>query len=200
MATEKNIALNDNMQKILDSKERNDRIFKNYDYLNWLEKYMSDRLRAYDDDYIFEENSNEIDYNNILKFDNFFSEIEKYAQDNFIPIETKQGKTYYKIKYNNVAYNVGIIYTQGMAYYVDKVENADLDKYIDVQDIKNNVVQEKTQPYKNRLEELKKDILKAYSYGIDVKFIEEAVNQSLDEITKSSEENIKIKKIKKCNF
>ena len=171
---------NDIVVKALAREEKRKAMFSNYDYINWLVEFTEiyDSFIADDYEYrylILKEKDSE----NLKNFYLFFNGIEKYANDNFVYPEYSQNGTYYKIKYNDIAFNIGIEAGQGTIMYCERTAPSEDDIEFA------NIMEGKKLPQKeiisNKLNKISNDIDELMQAGIPFNFI-------LSELRKINEE------------
>ena len=171
----------------LEIKKRKDvnKIISNYDYINWVDSYMRDKTCVYDDDPIYNNESiAKKDFSNIYLISALFCAIEKYAKDNYIyPQETEFG-FYYNINYLLNGYKVGAMAGQGVTYYIKKCDDINLDSCLNFEDIINNKRQDNYLNIKERLENLKEEIINSCEDNVPIEAIEETVEDTIKKLKK----------------
>lgn len=103
------------------------------DYINWMINYSHSKTRFYDEyrGCILKEE----DKNQLNKLGLFVDGIIDYFEENDMDYDTYIFGFSYKIKYNNVCFEVGTINGNGPKYYVQKVKEINDDNYIDYNEI-----------------------------------------------------------------
>ena len=129
-----------------DSKRRKkiQKIFSNYDYINWLENFLKIYEGFSDDTWLNESEAlSKEDNENVLNLPLFFEEVKAYATKNFIypSHEHLQDYTFYNefylIRYNRCIYKISMICGQGTVFYCTRAENKNNSstKIIDIKDV-----------------------------------------------------------------
>lgn len=100
------------------------------EYFKWLVKHDLICSRLYD----FNNNYN----SNNKNIGKLFDVVDEYAKKNYIVSSTNNEK--YFIKYKNYYFEIGIQYGPDIVHYIIKKKFDNKIKYIDIEDIKNNVI------------------------------------------------------------
>ena len=107
-------------------------------YINWLNDFTLKYSRFNSDDWLYF--PNEISKDDLENVDNlylFYSGLRDYAYENSInSVECNYGD-FYKIKYDEIGYEVGIMVGQGAIFFCNRVKIYDND-FIDFNKIINN--------------------------------------------------------------
>ena len=127
--------------------QQTEMLFSNYDYIDWLisftEKYNSFVIDDYDYEYM---NLSNDDRNNLDLFPRFFDGVVKYANKNYIYPFSSNNSAYYRIKYNDIALEIGARFGQGTIMFCSR--SAFLDEALEFTDI----VEDKESPAKEIIE------------------------------------------------
>ena len=119
--------------------EKIKRIMSNTDYIEWLEKFTEDKESFADIEYKYcSEQLKEIDQKNIEDLYLFYAGIERYASNNHIVPKYFDFGEFYKIKYNNFYFKIGIAYGQGNSIFCHKVTGKNLKGFINFNSILTN--------------------------------------------------------------
>ena len=117
------------------------KIFSNYDYMNWLENFLKIYEGFSDDTWLYEpEAISKEDNENVLNLPLFFEGVKAYATKNFIYPGHEDYSFYnefYLIRYNRCIYKISIMCGQGTEFYCTKAENKNSSstKIIDIKDV-----------------------------------------------------------------
>ena len=119
-----------------------------------------------------------------------------YSNENYIyPLECKFGN-FYKIRFNNIGFEIGVLVGQGTVFFCNRVEIDNEKDFIDYNDIINNKMSENTLLIKNKLNELSDLVVSLYDSGVPLEAIIIALDDTLTKIENQNNLN-KVKKLKK---
>lgn len=145
----------------------------NEEYIKWLNEFSKDHKGFMSDDWQFSSDKiSKLDQKNVLRTFILFEAIKKYATENFIYPNTYSCGVLYRIKFNNVGYEVGTFEGYETLYYVNRVELEYEKFYIDFKDIINNVKQPHTDEMNSKLNDIKERIEYLYKNGVPIEKIE----------------------------
>ena len=123
--------------KIKDEKIKT--IMSSTNYVEWLKKFTQDKDNFADIEYAYgSDELTEIDRNNIELLYLFYKGIERYASMNRIVPNYFDFGEYYKVKYNDFYFKIGIAYGQGSSIFCNKVTGKNLKGFINFNNILNN--------------------------------------------------------------
>ena len=152
-------------------------------YILWLEKFTQKYTQFRDEDFLYniyknkditKEDLENMDYLGLL-----FEGIYEYAENNYIfPISDSNYTSFYKIKYNNIGYEIGSISGQITQFYCKRV-NGNIDNFIDFNDIILNKKQPNTDYFNKRLLQLSNIIHYYYEQGIPLNSIDKVMNEAI---------------------
>ncbi len=135
--------MNQSIKKYIEEQKNKEekikRIMSNTDYIEWLEKFTKDKESFADVEYNYcSEQLKEIDKKNIEDLYLFYDGIERYASNNHIVPNYFDFGEFYKIKYNNFYFKIGIAYGQGNSIFCHKVTGKNLKGFINFNSILTN--------------------------------------------------------------
>lgn len=177
--------LNEYVAQIKERNARTEAMFSDTDYINWL-IYFTNRNGNFSDDawIYFPEKLDPKDKPYVDNFNLFYSGIEKYASLNYIYPEYTDHGNFYRIKYNNIGFKIGIESGQGTYCYCVREVISDEIKYIDLDDIINNKKQENVDDINNSLNEFSDLIKSLYNSGAPIEAIITTFNTTIKELNK----------------
>lgn len=180
---------------IEEEKVKNEKIntlMSNTSYLDWLINFTKDKNRFCDNDWLyFPERINDTDKENVGHLSLFYIGIKKYANENYIyPIPCKFGN-YYRIRLNEVGFEIGILIGQGTVFFFKKVSIENEQEFIDFNDIMVDNKQERVDQINASLEALSNMVLTTYESGVPIESIVETLENTIKEITSPKEGNSK---------
>lgn len=170
-------------------------IISNYEYINWLEEWTIKNPNF--NDYLSLTNKNNIsdnDLENINKLNLFFSGIERYASKNYIyPTLDSSFTEYYKIKYNNIGYYIGLITEKGIISFCKRTNEID-ESFIDLNDIILDKKNEVSRNIEIKLQELYNQLIFYYQNGIPLEAIKTTVENAFLDIDEIKNNDKKMRK------
>lgn len=154
-------------------------MMSNTSYMEWIIDFTKDKKGFSDEDlFYFKKDSNNKE--NIKNLNLFYKGIDKYAKENHIYPETNEYGSYYKVKYNNAGFQIGIVEGQGITvYFCNKSSLKNNEDFIDFNDILSNKKQDNVDLINFTLKTLSSDIKKAYKIGVPLEAIEETFNNTI---------------------
>lgn len=124
-------------QKIEDKKIKS--IMSNTDYVEWLQKFTEDKDGFADVDYTYcSDNLKEIDRKNIETLYLFYKGIGRYASSNHIVPNYFDFGEFYKVRYNDFYFKIGVAYGQGSSVFCSKITGKNLKGFINFNNILTN--------------------------------------------------------------
>ena len=184
--------------EMAENRKKTEIIFSNTEYINWLIIFTNQKGGFSDDDWLyFPEQIDQKDKEFVDNFNLFYSGIERYATSNYIYPDYTEYGTYYRIKYNNTGFIIGMEGGQGTYFYCKRIEVCDGTPFIDINDIINNKKQDNVDYIENYLNEFSNLIKKMYYNGIKIETITSTFNKTIKELEKNNEEKEKIQIKKK---
>jgi len=195
------IEMQDVMNKIIDEKIEKEKIRKkkimslvsNTNYIEWLVNFTKDKEDFSDNDWVY--SMEKLDNTNQEMLDDlplFFEGIYQYAKNNYIYSLSRPFGECYRIKINNIGFEVGYLSGQGTKFYCRKISLNESENAIDFMDIVNNKKQSNVEYINNSLEYISNILTELYSNGAPI----EAMVERFNVIIKKLSENEKQKKEK----
>ncbi len=175
-------------------------LMSNTNYLEWLNQFTQDKESFCDDDWLyFSDLISETDRENVSKLCLFYEGIERFAKSNHIyPIQDKFGNVY-KIKLNEIGYEIGILIGQGSVFSCKRCPIKNEKEFIDFNDIMNNKKQEQVDRINTCLETISKMVVATYESGVPIESIIYTLDNTIKEIIfqkdKLKEAALKLKKV-----
>ena len=163
------------------------------EYFSWLNRFIEKKYEFSDDEWLY--NPNEImdsDRKKVEKLSYFYKCISDYCDKNYIYPTLCNSGNYYKIRYKDKGYIVGIIIGQGAVCFCRKTVIDNPLDFIDINDIIYNKTQENVQHINNSLDSISNLVDELYKKGIPINAIKDRLNIIINEI-----KNIKQKKLLK---
>lgn len=184
----------DSLSKLFERGNSIKKISSNTDYIMWLNYFTITHPSFSDNDWLyFPEKINEVDNNHVGELNLLYAAIERYASKNYIyPIPCDFGG-YYKIRLGGNGYEVGCVSGQGTVFFVNRVQIDNQNDFIDFNDIINNKEQPYVKEIDSQLEDLKARIKVLHENNIPFAAIEETIKQTLSELEKQEELQLKLK-------
>lgn len=174
--------------------ERIQEMMSNTDYIKWLDSFTIKHQSFSDNDWLYcEEEISKEDYEKVNNLHLMYSGIETYANRNYIyPSDCEYGN-FYKIKLDNIGFEIGILVGQGTLFFCNRVE---IEKdFIDFNDIINNKESDNAIIIKNKLNELSDFVVSLYENGVPYEAIRSRLEDILNEI--NSEKDLEKEKVLK---
>lgn len=168
----------------------NSKIGNNSNYMDWLEKFTLENPKFTDNDLLYK-NKNIEDIDRINMLNSLYDLIENYAKQNYIYLyKISDYSGFYRIKYNNIGYEVGYLIGQETVYYCNRVNYID-NTFIDFNYIINNIKQPHTNEINEMIEELKIIIDNYYNRGIPVEALKRCVYESIKDLDNNESKVLK---------
>lgn len=164
-------------RKLEERKYQIKQLMSNYKYITWVENFTKIYPKIREDDFLYPKlklDSKDIELGKKLNL--LYEGINTYASKNYIyPSKDSDFVEYYKIKYNNIGYEVGIILGQRPLCFLEKVDEFD-NTFIEFSDIVLNKKQVSTDYIEKELNELKNILEKFYKIGIPFPALKETID------------------------
>lgn len=160
------------------------------EYMNWLEEYTKEESCITTNMYLLKEemSQKEIAYTSILN--QLFEIINNYSNQNYIYPQTNKYGTYYRIKYNNIGYNIGYFRNQSPnIYFCIKINLNPQKEYIDFNDILENKQLPRTVQIKQELQQLSNLIHTLSDHNIPLEAISDTSKNTIKKIRKLQSNN-----------
>ena len=164
-------------------------------YIDWLVHFTNGIKDFSDDQWLFPPESEQIlddDSQNVDKLHLFYEGINNYAQQNGInsmPVETGN---FYRIKINQIGFEIGFIEGPATIFYCERVSLDNQKKFIDFNDIMTGKKQDNVNQINEALDSISNTIIKAYKSGISIDLIISAINDAIKEITPKTSDKDKV--------
>ena len=118
-------------------------ILKNNIYINWLEEETKDKKVVYQEGKMAD--------GKLMALKVFYEALASYLQSKNIEVNDLGLEFNIYLTYNNIVYNLGVIYDLESTYYCERVDSNDLTNVVNFQDILDDIYQIK---YDNKEEKL----------------------------------------------
>ena len=184
-----------NLEEDKNKLERKRKMIEKPDYINWLINFTKNINGFCNDNYLYCLNDISKENNNMVNdLGLFFEVIDKYARkNNIFPIPCEFG-IYYNIYYNDIGFEIGVLRGQGVVSFCNKLNIIDKEKFINYNDILNNLEKNKIKHNNNKLEELSNIVINMYKSGIPLSLIINTFDNTIDDIKNSNNLKMKLKK------
>lgn len=153
------------------------KITSNQEYITWLNTFTITNPGFMSEDWLFSsERINKEDYENVTKIYLLFEAIRRYATENYIyPYKYSFGE-FYRIKSNDINYEIGTLEGPETLYYVNRIteerKGFEIKTIIDFEDIINNKKQPNADEINKKLNDIKERITYLYQSGMPIEKIE----------------------------
>lgn len=186
----------DYFKMLKNNDKKSKEIISNTDYLKWLERFTTEHQSFTDDTWLyFSEKISKEDHEMVNSLHLLYRGIVQYAKKNYIyPVECEYGG-YYRIKLDNIGYEIGMLIGQGSLFFCNRTELDSNLEYIDFNDIIGNKKKEHVDIISKELKDLSDKVLELYKKGIPLEALIEALETTLTRIKK--EENNPTKTLKR---
>lgn len=104
---------------------------------------------------------------NDINIEKLFDKINKYVKENFIINVSLQGEVYY-FRHNSIGYEIGMLYGPEIMYYLKRIDIEDESKFINIEDVRNNVVSLESEKTTNQMRIIKDAMSELNSLGISM--------------------------------
>ena len=183
-------------EEFVKKQKENDKISKdlvsNTNYIEWLIKFTQDKEGFCNDDWLyFPEKLNEADRSNVYIFHLFFHGVENYAQANRIYPKPCDFGGFYKIRFNEIGFEIGMLVGQGTVFFCNKVAVKNEKEFIDFNNIMNNKKQKGVNEINEVLNYLYDVILSADENGVPIQSIINTCDSTIREIISKKEDKEK---------
>lgn len=179
-------------KRLEERKNKVKEIVSNTDYINWLQKFTLIYPNFRSNDFFNNNKISDSDKENVNNLMLLFEAIYNYSHDNYIyALKESDFTEYYRVKYNNVGYEFGIITDQKTLFFCKRVNQID-DTFIDFNDILLGKKQKNTEYIEKRLIELSNIISYFYEQDIPLKAIKTTINDTLFDIEEKNKQKVKL--------
>ena len=180
---------------------RNDKIkalISNIDYIKWLIDFTKDKKGFSDTDWLYSsEELSDTDQENVDNLELLFEGIYRYAKNNYIYSIPSTFGEYYRIKIDNIGFEIGYLSGQGTMFYCKRILVENDKQFIDFMDIVNNKKQDNVYYIRNNLENLSYMVIDLYNKGIPIEAISETINKAIKHVITNEREKENNKVLKK---
>ena len=181
----------DSMEQIVSSIVQSELMMKELrtskTYMDWLNEFTKVYTSFTDEDWLYTPNliSNE-DLNNIKKLPLLFEIIERFANKNYIFPDNcySTSENCYKIKLNDVGYEIGIMHGQGSFVFCNRINQINSSDFIDFYDIMSDKSIYDISFIESKLEGLSNLIISLHEEGIPLKAIIDTTANAVGKIKK----------------
>ena len=158
-------------------------IFSNISYINWLIKFTQEYSSFSDYNIIYcKDILSEDDQENVKNLKYFYEDINKYAKKNYLYSINDKNGNFYKVIYNNIGFEIGIMYGKEIIYSCRRIPIENKDEFIDLNDIINDKKQDNIDYINNTLNKLSEEITTIYQEGIPIEAIKSTIDNIINEI------------------
>ncbi len=186
------------VEKDKKEKEIIKQLFSNKEYIQWLIDFTEDKKGFLDSDWDYSsEKLSDNDQRNVNNLSLFFEGICTYAKKNYIYSSSRALGEYYRIKINDIGFEIGYIAGQGTSFYCKRVDINNEYNYIDYNDIILDKEQNNVKTINSSLNSLSNMIIDTYNSGVPVEAIEETVNVTMRELVSYEKKNMEQKVYRK---
>lgn len=168
-------------QNMLDEKAK--RLVSNSEYMNWLNKITIEKPSVSPEGFLScPEKISDKDKALVEQLPLLYQGIEDYAERNYIYPTPYGFGGFYKIRFNGVGYEVGMITGQGTVFFCTRVEIQNENEFIDFNDIMNNKEQDNVKEIKEKIDNLSQMITSLCEAGVPYEAIKQTLEAKLYEI------------------
>ena len=183
------LSYNEKIRKINEQKKE---ILSSPDYMLWLQDFIAREGVFCDDDMLYSFiDISDTDKKQIEKLGLLYEIIESYASKNYIYPQVGNTNCYFRLKYEDVGYKIGVIPRQGTTFYCEREDINKEEAYIDFNDIVNNYEYESTKIIKEQLDDFANSIISLYEKGIPFEAITGTFYKTVDTI--ENNKNLRVK-------
>ncbi len=172
-------------------------IFSDSSYIEWLSHFTIEHPKFKDCEWRhFPDKLSSEDYKKVNDLDLLFYIVDKYAKENYrYPITTNSGK-FYKIKYNDVGFIIGIVGGIALGYICSRVEVDNEKDFIDFNNIIANKKCDDVEFIERQLKDLSKLIVTLHASGVPLESISVTVNNTLDSVKPEKDDAAIVKSLR----
>jgi hypothetical protein len=168
-------------------------MMSNTDYINWLINFTKVNGDFSDEDWLYsKEKLNEIDQENVDNLSLFFEGIFAYAKNNYIYSYRRPLGECYRIKIDDIGFEIGYISGQGTKFYCQRIPVEE--DFLDFMDIVNKKIPDNVFYIRNNLDNLSYQLIYMYKNGVPPEAIINTFNKTMHYIEKNKQEKNKVKK------
>lgn len=172
--------------------EKIKQLMSNTDYINWLNKFTQDKQGFCDDDWVyFPESLSDFDRENVDKLNLFYKGIDKYSNENHIYPDSGDFESFYRIKLNEMCFEIGIQVGQGTRFFCTKTTFDNENKFIDFNDIMCQKKQANVDKINSILDTLASMVVNAYENGVPLESMVIKIDKTLRELGSRQEDRPK---------
>ena len=170
----------DYIERLKVSEAKRQEMFSDTNYVKWLESFTIEHPSFDSDDWTyFPEKISERDNEKVDDLCLLYEGIKLYAKKNYIyPIKCDFGG-YYRINFDNIGYEIGMLVGQGTVFFCNRHElNKNLE-YIDFYDIMNDKKKDGVDAITDQLKKMSNSVLEIYKKGVPLEAIIETLDETL---------------------
>ena len=152
------------------------------DYIDWIEKFTKENTIFATDSYLYDEDAvSEEEKENIFLLEALFEVITEYADNNYINPEKKDYEIDYYIKHNDIGYQIGMNYGQGVTFHCARLEEP-REESIEYKKLMSGVKLPSTIQAEYKLEELKELIERLVEEDVPIEAIHQTADATIQKI------------------
>lgn len=168
-------------------------MMSNTDYFEWLVEFTKDRDEFCDDQWLyFPEEICDTDLKNVENLSLFYEAIDGYASKNYYyPVDSEFGNSY-KVKLNDLGFEIGILVGQGTIFFCKKISIENDNEFIDFNDILTNKFNPQVDIINTKLRILSDIMITTYKSGVPIQAITSTLDSTINEINSQKDNNPKV--------
>lgn len=168
--------------------EKTNKLMSNTEYINWLYKFTQDKERFSDDDWLYyPERISKYDRDNVKDLGLFYEGVSNYAQQNHIYPTPCDFGDFYKIKFNDFGFEIGIMIGQGTVFFFNKSILENEKEFIDFNDIMTGKKQDNVDYINATLDSLSNMVVNAYESGVPIVAIINTLDNTIRNLSSEKE-------------
>ena len=151
-------------------------------YVEWLKEFTQDRDSFTEEDWAYsQEQLTDKDRENVDNLSLFYRGIENYANSNHIEPNFFDFGEFYKVKYNDFYFKIGIAYGQGTRIFFSKFDGKNMKGFINFN---------KVLPQNKNTEKLSKLIIAMHKNGMPIEDILNTINETITALDDGQEKHL----------
>lgn len=176
--------------KIDAKNDKKQEIFSNTDYIDWLIEFTQHYSNFSSDSWLyFPKEISKDDYTKVNNLNLMYEGIEEYASKNHLyPFPCNFGN-FYKIKLENVGFEIGVLVGQGTLFFCNRVQIEEEKDFIDFNDIINNKIRSNATVFDSKLNELSNLVVDLFQSGVPIESITNTLDNTLNELKTKNDLN-----------
>jgi len=178
-------------------KNKSKEMLSNPNYMNWLDNFTLKRQGFSDDDWLYNSDGLTVnDKENVNNLYLIYNGIDEYARRNYVyPFPCDFGN-FYKIKFNDIGFEIGVQRGQGVRFFCNRVLIENVEEFIDFNDISCDKKYDNVDKISNQLNELSNYVVFLHESGVPFQAMVNALDETLEQI-RSEEKTNNVKVLKK---